>query len=176
MTLRRPFSVYVKFFFGEPLAKVVRVMPYPQLRMFLLKLLGAKVSWSTLVYDTLFFGMEFGRWGNLQTGKQVHIGRDCLIDLNEKVVLEDHVVLSPRVTILTHASAGMHSPMLEYYPEVRKPVVVKKGAWVGANVTILPGVTIGEMAVVGAGAVVTSDVEPYTVVVGVPAVAKKKIK
>jgi len=54
-------------------------------------------------------------------------------------------------------------------------VVIKRGAWIGAGAIILPNVTIGERAVVGAGAVVTRDVPPYTVVAGVPAREIKKL-
>ncbi len=175
MTIKRPLRVYVKFFFYEPLALFLRILPYPQLRTFFLALFGARVKLSSLIYDTFFFGMEFSGFYNLVTGKRVHIGRDCLIDLNDKVVLEDDVVLSPRVTVLTHQSPGRYSPMLEYYSEVRKPVVIKKGAWIGANVTILPGVTVGEMSVVAAGSVVTQDVKAYSLYAGVPAEFKKEI-
>ena len=52
---------------------------------------------------------------------------------------------------------------------LRKGITVKKNAWIGMNVTICPGVTIGEYAVVAAGAVVTKDVPDYAVVGGVPA-------
>jgi acetyltransferase-like isoleucine patch superfamily enzyme len=57
-----------------------------------------------------------------------------------------------------------------------KPVRICKGSWIGANSVILLGVTIGENAVVGAGAVVTKDVEPYTVVAGNPARVIRRIK
>ena len=56
-----------------------------------------------------------------------------------------------------------------------KPVHIGKRAWIGAGATILPGVTIGENAVVGAGSVVTKDVEPRTIVGGVPAKFIKNI-
>ncbi len=174
--MRRPLLVYVKFFVFEPLAQLIRVMPYPPLRVLLLKLLGAKIPFSSHVYHTFFFGMEFGGFYNLNVGRQVHIGRDCLIDLNDRIVLEDYAVLSPRVTLLTHQSPGITSPMLTYYPEIRKPVLIQEGAWIGANTTILPGVTIGKMSVVAAGSVVTSDVEPYCMYAGAPATKKKEIK
>jgi acetyltransferase-like isoleucine patch superfamily enzyme len=54
-----------------------------------------------------------------------------------------------------------------------KPVHIKKNVWIGVNVTILPGVTIGENAIVGAGAVVTKDVPDNAVVSGIPAVVIK---
>lgn len=57
-----------------------------------------------------------------------------------------------------------------------KPVVIKKNAWIGAGVTILPGVTIGENAIVGAAAVVTKDVPANTIVVGNPARIVRKVE
>ena len=56
-----------------------------------------------------------------------------------------------------------------------KPIHIKKGAWIGAGASILPGVTIGEYAIVGAGAIVTRDVGDYEVAVGVPAKTVKKL-
>ncbi|MBV4357845.1 hypothetical protein KTO63_11845 [Parasegetibacter sp. MAH-26] len=51
----------------------------------------------------------------------------------------------------------------------KAPITIEDGAWIGSRVTILPGVTIGEKSIIAAGAVVTKDVEPYTLVGGVPA-------
>ena len=56
-----------------------------------------------------------------------------------------------------------------------KPIIIDDGCWIGANATIIGGVTIGEGAVVAAGAVVTKDVEPYTMVGGVPAKIIKEL-
>jgi maltose O-acetyltransferase len=75
------------------------------------------------------------------------------------------VSISPGVWILTD-SHDMHDPS---FPEILSPVKIGNHVWIGSRALILPGVTLGEGAVVAAGAVVTSDVEPYTVVGGVPA-------
>ena len=63
----------------------------------------------------------------------------------------------------------------KYYPRRVSPTKIKKGAWITPGCIILAGVTIGENAVVGAGSVVTKDVEPYTVVAGNPAKIIKKL-
>ncbi len=55
-------------------------------------------------------------------------------------------------------------------------VLIKRGAWIGAAAIVLPGVTIGEYSIVGAGSVVTKDVEPYTVVAGNPAKVIRRIE
>lgn len=66
-------------------------------------------------------------------------------------------------------SVGHNEDPAHRHDLVLKSVRIKQGAWLGANVTVLPGVTIGENAIVGAGAVVTKDVPAKTVVAGVPA-------
>ncbi len=103
----------------------------------------------------------------VKVGKNVFIAREVLIDDNfpELLTLEDGVVLSWRVVVLMHDTSR--------HPHIVAPVTIKRKALVGVGAIIMPGVIIGEYAQVGSGAVVTKDVEPYTVVAGVPA---KKIK
>ena len=107
----------------------------------------------------------------------VNIGKNVFINNNLKCVsrggitIEDGVMLAPGVSILT-----VNHDLKDHCILIPIPVTIKKNAWIGANVTICPGVVIGEGAVVGAGAVVTKDVEPYTVVAGVPAKFIKNIK
>ena len=89
---------------------------------------------------------------------------------SDKLIIEDNVSIGPRVIIVirTHPLS-----QIEIYGKVTSSVpgkvIIKRGAWVGAGTIILPDITIGECAVVGAGAVVTKDVPPNTVVAGVPA-------
>ena len=89
------------------------------------------------------------------------------------VIIEDGVSIAGQNFILTHVKA------LRYHKDVTQsyvaPVVIQRNAWVTIGVIILPGVTIGEGAIVAAGAVVTEDVTPYTMVGGVPAKVIKKL-
>lgn len=78
--------------------------------------------------------------------------------------IEDDVFLGPNATLTNDLM-----PRSKEYPENFSGITLKKGASIGANATILPGVTVGEKAMVGAGAVVTKDVPDYAVVVGNPA-------
>ncbi|MOA68793.1 dTDP-3-amino-3,6-dideoxy-alpha-D-galactopyranose 3-N-acetyltransferase [compost metagenome] len=66
-------------------------------------------------------------------------------------------------------------PRSKVYPEAFSGIIVRRGASIGANATLLPGITIGEFAMVGAGAVVTKDVEAHTVVIGNPARVIRKL-
>jgi acetyltransferase-like isoleucine patch superfamily enzyme len=109
------------------------------------------------------------RYCNFKVGTGCHIGKETFVDLVDTVTVEDWVTVSMRVTILTHIDVG-RSPLGEFaFPTKHGPVILKAGAYVGAGAILLPGVCIGECAVVGAGAVVTRSVDPFTVVVGVPA-------
>jgi acetyltransferase-like isoleucine patch superfamily enzyme len=88
------------------------------------------------------------------------------------ITIEDDVLIGPKVNLITenHPLDPANRKAL-----ISKPIVVKRNAWIGAAATILPGVTIGENSVVAAGALVTSDVPPNTVVGGVPAKIIKSI-
>ena len=108
-------------------------------------------------------------YDNLQVGDHCYLGRELFLDLQDQIVIEDHVTISHRVMIVTHTDAG-DSPLKEHYIHTSQaPVIIRRGAYIGANVTILEGVEIGESSIVGAGAVVTRSVPPSTVVAGVPA-------
>lgn len=110
----------------------------------------------------------------------VRVGQDCYIGpgitvtpfgniVEEPYLLSiaDRADVSPNVTFL--CSMTPEKTRLGKRYGRREPITVEKDAWIGADTTILAGVTIGECSVVGAGAVVIEDVEPYTVVGGVPA-------
>lgn len=112
-------------------------------------------------------------------GEKVMIGEDLIVvenadDLTNKLFIGDRVSIAQRVTLVLGASPNW-SRIRKVYPGYSGKIVIENDAWIGAGSIILPGITIGEGAVVGAGAVVTEDVPPYTVVVGVPARPIKRI-
>ena len=115
---------------------------------------------------------ESGRrryYEKLEVGDDCYFGRELFLDLQDKIVIEDQVTISHRVMILTHTDAGTSPLRDEFIATAQGPVIIRRGAYIGANVTILQGVEIGESSVVGAGAVVTRSVPPASVVAGVPA-------
>ncbi|WP_245242799.1 DapH/DapD/GlmU-related protein [Natronococcus sp. JC468] len=89
------------------------------------------------------------------------------------LTLKERATVSPDVTFLT----SMHPEEAEIpgYDGEYAPIIVSEDAWIGADATILGGVTIGEQSIVGAGATVTEDVPPQTIVGGVPAEKLKDI-
>ncbi|MEP9357611.1 acyltransferase [Sphingomonas sp. KR3-1] len=100
---------------------------------------------------------------NISIGDHVMIGPLSTIGAHSKVVLEDYVRISQGVLIET-ASLDLTQPLP--YPHVSRPITLKRGVWVGAGAMVLGGVTVGEYSVIGAGAVVTKDVPPHSIVVG----------
>lgn len=100
---------------------------------------------------------------NISIGEHVMIGPHVTIGAHSRVVLEDYVRISQGVLIET-ASLDLSQPVP--YPHVSRPTTLKRGVWIGAGAMVLGGVTIGEYAVIGAGAVVTKDVPPHAIVVG----------
>ncbi len=109
---------------------------------------------------------------NVLVGKGAEIGNNCKIQNNvsvyEGVTLEDHVFCGPSMVFTNVYNPRCEIPRMS---ELRT-TVVKRGATLGANSTVLCGITVGEYAFVGAGAVVLSDVPDYALMVGNPAIAK----
>lgn len=85
--------------------------------------------------------------------------------------IEDEVFLGPNATLTNDLT-----PRSKQYPDIFSGIKLKKGCSIGANATLLPGITVGEYAMVGAGAVVTKDVPDYAIVVGNPAKIIRYIK
>jgi acetyltransferase-like isoleucine patch superfamily enzyme len=105
-------------------------------------------------------------------GKDVYIADDLLIveELAERgnVTIGDRVSIAPRVTLVT-SSHPNHSRIRSFAPVARGPIIIEADVWLGAGCVILPGVRIGRGAVIGANAVVSSDVPSLHVVAGQPA-------
>ncbi|PMW33490.1 acyltransferase [Pseudomonas sp. GW460-7] len=130
-----------------------------------------RLVFKTYGHETMLDYKSFVRYPwRVCLGNGVAINRGCELypsmQTDEGVItLEDHVVLGPGVIIF---SSG-HDYTALHLPDISAPVIVRKHAWIGGKSIILPGVTIGEGAIIGAGSVVTKDIPPYTVAVGNPA-------
>lgn len=116
------------------------------------------------------FYTDFGR--NIRVGRNVFVNHACEFMDRGGITIGDDVLIGPKVNLVT-----INHPL---DPARRRstycaPIVIEKGAWLGASVSVMPGVTIGEYAVVAANAVVTSDVPAFTVVGGIPARGIRRI-
>ncbi len=129
---------------------------------------GVRIGHEAAVFMGCFwyFYSPFGR--NPQPaviGSHTIINRRCTLDIRGGLWIGNNVSISPEVMLIT-------SNHLKDDPEFGiedKPILIEDYAWVGSRATVLPGVTVGRGAVIAAGAVVTQDVPPYSVVAGVPA-------
>jgi len=140
-----------------------------EIRDLLSQITGSEIDESVAVFTPLY--INYGK--NAKIGKNVFINFDCvLLDLGG-ITIEDNVLIAPKVSLL---SEGHPVSPNERQSLIPGHIHVKKNAWIGAGATILPGVTIGENAVVAAGAVVSKDVPANTVVGGVPAKIIKTIE
>jgi acetyltransferase-like isoleucine patch superfamily enzyme len=131
-------------------------------REFLSDIIGKSIDESTTIFAPFY--VNFGRF--ITIGKNVFINHGCsFLDMGG-ITIEDDVLIGPRVNLVTenHPLDPSNRRAL-----ITQPIVIKRNAWIGAGATILPGVTIGENAVIAAGAVVSKDVPANTVVGGVPA-------
>ena len=117
------------------------------------------------------FTADFGK--NISFGKNVFINSGCRFQDQGGITIGNGVLIGHNVVLATanHALEPSKSRKLNY-----APIKICDNVWVGSNVTILQGVTVGEWAVIAAGAVVTKDVEPFTVVGGIPAKFIRKVE
>jgi acetyltransferase-like isoleucine patch superfamily enzyme len=147
-----------------------RMLLVPQLRAPWLRLLGARIGARAILHDVRFFNLYRRGLAGLEIGDECFLGDECLLDLAEGVRLEAQVTLAERVLVLTHTNVGYADhPLQALFPASAAAVVIERGSFVGANVTLLPGVRIGAGSFVAAGSVVTQDVPNATLVAGVPA-------
>ena len=116
---------------------------------------------------------------NYYIGKDVFIGEDLIViddieDMSTNLIIEDRVAISPRVTLVLYAIPNW-SKVADLVGAKKGKIIIDKDAWIGTGSVILPGIKIGEGAIVGANSLVRKDVPPYTVVGGVPAKELKRL-
>ncbi len=139
-----------------------------EIRDLLGEIIGAEIDESTALFTPLY--INYGK--HTKIGKKVFINFDCtFLDLGG-ITIDDNVFIATKVCLL---SEGHPLSPKERHSLTVGHIHIKKNAWIGANATILPGVTIGENSVVAAGAVVSKDVPDNTVVGGIPAKIIKSI-
>jgi acetyltransferase-like isoleucine patch superfamily enzyme len=142
---------------------VVNRIPMVGLRLSAYSALGVSFDDRSTAMIALGVRMWGGR--NLSMGARAVVNQGCYIDARGGVRIDSDASVSREVCVLT-AAHDLEDPS---FGAPTAPVRLSSRCWLGARAMVLPGVTVGEGAVVAAGAVVTRDVEPYTVVAGVPA-------
>jgi acetyltransferase-like isoleucine patch superfamily enzyme len=143
------------------LLTIIGYIPIHFFRKTAYRVCGVKIGRGTSCH----WRTRFYRPSRLKIGNNSIIGNDAMLDARNGITIGNNVSLSMGVWVWTME----HDPQDPWYAALGGPVVIHDYAWVSCRVVIMPGVTIGEGAVVAGGAVVTKDVPPYSIVGGVPA-------
>jgi acetyltransferase-like isoleucine patch superfamily enzyme len=140
-----------------------------ELRKIMSLLTGKKVDDTFRLFPPFY--TDFGK--NITIGKNVFINSGCHFQDQGGIVIGDNTLIGHNVVLATinHDLNPLNNRKNHY-----APINIASNVWIGSNATVLSGVTIGEWAVIAAGAVVTKDVPPYTVVGGVPAKVIKTVE
>ena len=107
---------------------------------------------------------------NITIGNNVSLNRNTMITAKAKVSIGNDVIIGPNVIINSgnHKTSNTKLPIRKQGHELT-PIIIEDDVWIGANAVVLAGTTLGKGSVIGAGAVVTKNIEPYSIVGGVPA-------
>jgi acetyltransferase-like isoleucine patch superfamily enzyme len=150
---------------------IVRVF-YPlsafnYIKMTLLRTLGAQIGNSCFIHQNVFISGHT----HLKIGRSCVLSRGVTLVATGGLEIGDNVLIGYDTKILTrnHNIPDEVGLPIRWAGHINKPVIIEADAWLACNVVIVPGVTIGKGTVVAAGAVVTSNTEPYGVYAGVPA-------
>lgn len=146
-TLRKLKKKVLKYF--------AKNLPCCSLRIFMYKNCGYKIGKHTYIAEGLTVAEKLEDIDNL--------------------IIGDRVAIGPNVTLLTSSDPN-NSRIRPYVKIQRGRILIEDDAWLGAGSIIMPDITIGRGAVVGAGSVVTKNVEPYNIIAGVPAKTIKKVE
>jgi maltose O-acetyltransferase len=123
------------------------------------------------------------RWGlvlcGFEIGKKVYVGEDFLVvhlisERSCNLIIRDRAAIGPRVTAILSSDANW-SRLMDQFEYIKSTIILEEDCWIGAGAILLPGVTIGKGAVVGAGSIVTKNIPPFTVVAGNPAKEVKNL-
>lgn len=140
---------------------VFSYIPSHTLRKLIYRLGGIKIGKGS----TLHMGIKFYETKNIIIGQDSIIGENSILDGRDELRIGNHVALASEVMIYN----SQHDQNDEYFSAINKPVIIEDYVFIGPRAIILPGVKIGRGAIVAAGAVVTKDVLPKTIVGGIPA-------
>lgn len=145
-----------------------------RVRAYVMRLAGFDIGHGTVIWETPRITGTGDLYSRLHIGKFCWINVGTFFNLGSTITLGDRVGVGHEVMFLTETH-DIGTPDRRTGPVVPMPIKVGAGVWIGARATILPGVTIGEGAVVAAGSLVTKDVPPNVLVAGVPAKVIKEL-
>ena len=155
----------LKFFLGHIFLKTLPLFSFPYLNNMIFRFMGYNLDKSVKIYSSAQI------LGNIivKIGKDTFIGHETIImGGNSTIIIGKNCDISSRVNIIsgTH-KIDMHGQR-SAGDGIGKDIVISDGVWIGFGASVLPGITIGEKSIIGAGSVVTKDIPAYTIAVGNP--------
>lgn len=162
-------SLILFFYYG--IAKFIPMQPVPGyrvgyfIRRYLVRHLFASCGYAVVIKNNCYFG----NGSRLSIGDRSQLGQNSR--LNGSISIGDDVMMGPDVVIMStsHAFDDATIPMNQQEDAPEKPVVIGNDVWVGTRAIILPGVTIGDHSIIGAGSVVTKSFPVNSIIAGNPA-------
>lgn len=150
---------------GQPLFNIIP-LPFFQLRVLLLRLFGAEIGKNNRLYPSLKIWLP----KNLRMGSSIGIGEEVYLYNKSVIEIGDGCVISRSVFLCT----ASHDYNSQYFELWSKPISLQPFVWIAAHAIVMPGVTIAEGSVVGAGSILTKSTESWWVYAGNPAIPIKK--
>ncbi|MDO8658569.1 MAG: acyltransferase [Candidatus Levybacteria bacterium] len=166
--LNRIGSIFLEF--GLMFLHFAGCIPSHHIRRFFYRVAGIRIGNGS----TIHMGAKFYDPGNIKIGNDSIIGEGTVLDGRDKLTIGNHVDIASEVMIY-NAEHDIHS---DGFHAKTEPIVIEDYVFIGPRAIILPGVRVKKGAIVAAGAVVTKDVEEYSIVGGVPAkvIGERKVK
>jgi acetyltransferase-like isoleucine patch superfamily enzyme len=166
LSFRQLATVWAEEFIGMLLRPIPGFLGFT-LRYLFYKLLFTRLGGFSFIYNGVYFQHCYG----IDAGRNLHISAGAVIFGRGGLRIGDHVLIGHHAAIYSSQHRWDLDPDIPiiYQGQQPAPVWIGDDVWIGAHAVILPGVTIGTGTVVAAGAVVTGDTEPYSIVGGVPA-------
>ena len=167
-TLNRISSVVLEL--GLMFIHIVGYIPSHHIRRFFYRISGMIIGDGSIIHT----GARFYDPGNIRIGKDSIIGEGVVLDGRDMITIGDHIAISTEVMIYN----AEHDIQSENFSAKTEPVAIEDYVFIGPRAIILPGVKVGKGAVVAAGAVVTKNVDEYSIVGGIPAkvIGERKVK
>lgn len=159
---------HFRFLLAKIILSLIPVNTGSRLRSRFLRLAGFNIHPGAIIMDVPEVIGGGNIYHRLEIGAATFINTGCFFDLTGPIHIGNRVSFGPQVMLVT-STHQIGDPSRRAGDLLSKPIFIGDGAWLGARCTILPGVTIGDGAVVAAGAVVTKNVEKNTLVAGIPA-------
>ncbi|MBI4317748.1 MAG: acyltransferase [Chloroflexi bacterium] len=163
-------QIHFKLLLANAFLGPMPIMVGMRLRPMVYRWIGFKIAKSagTYIYRNISIEADGEPYSKLTIGQGTRINDKFYLSLNARVTIGERVAIAHQVMIMT-TTHELGPPSKRSGKMKALPVTIEDGAWIGARVTILPGVTVGKGSIVATGAVVTKDVPPNTMAAGIPA-------